>query len=331
MIWAAPLRSQDFCPLFRHTSYVGEKKSTLSRIPGSEHLQSLIFALVFAPIAITLMSASFVSVLAATSVGQPLSSSMGMLGTMVAGGIIGVISYNSATSPAGSAALFVSTLIIGALDHTDYSPTASVIHLTHEDINTALGWSQFRFAMAVIFLGTTFTMFWIHWAAKPRPEQAARILASLSRTQQHLRARSSAATFAVIMVVAVGALYVYAAPQDSLNVAWEGIAGMRLGHPQRTEATIIAGVALAGVAMLCRWTVTGPLVGILTVMIIPTYIVLPLWASLTGLVVTPGASLITAIQMTSPVMMALGTCLLGAIAGPIHLRHILRTRFGANY
>lgn len=277
------------------------------------------------------MNASVVSVLASTAVGQPLSSSMGIIGTLIAGGIIAMISYNAVSSPIGLYLLVGWTLLIVTLDHTRFSPTAAVINLQIDEINTALSWSLFRFAMVAIFFAAALTMHWLRWAGQPTAHSEARLASSLIRSESHLRMRSAMATSAIIMTGMAGFLYMYSAPRNSVNVAWMGIMGMQEGHTSHLWASLLAGVALSSIVLMCRWTTLGPLAGIIGIMMIPTYIVLPMWASLTGLVVTPGASIGTSIQMASPVMMALGTCLLGSVIGPIHLRHRLRHELGLQY
>lgn len=293
----------------------------------TEHIQSLLFSLFFAPLAITLMCSSVVSVLAATAVGQPLSSSMGIIGTLIAGCMIGLISFNSMYSNSGIVALSVWSIILLILDYTSWSPTAWTINLTHDDIAMALSWSQFRVAMTLIFIATAVVLPWIRRAAKPVKDRPAPLTSSLARSTHQFRVRTTVAILSLLFIISAGLLFMSAAPRDSLNVAWQGITGMALGHPEHGDLALLAGALLAGVMLMCRWSASAPITVIVVSMIIPNYIVLPMWASLTGLVVTPGISVNTAIQMSSPIMMALGTCMVGACIGPLHLRHTLRRHF----
>lgn len=293
----------------------------------TEHIQSLLFSLFFAPLAITLMCSSVVSVLAATAVGQPLSSSMGIIGTLIAGGMIGLISFNSMYSNSGIVALCVWSMILLVLDYTSWSPTAWTINLTQNDIAMALSWSQFRLSMTMIFVATAVVLPWIRRAAEPLKDKPAPLKSSVARSTHQFRVRTTITILSALFILSSSLLFMSAAPRDSLNVAWQGITGMALGHPEHEDLALMAGALLAAVILMCRWSASAPITVIALSMIIPNYILLPMWASLTGQVVTPGMSLNTAIQMSSPIMMALGTCMLGACVGPLHLRHILRRHF----
>lgn len=309
-------------PFVGHT---GRVSSPSVQISNAEHINSLLFAVLFSPLAVTLMNASFVSVLGATAVGQPLSSSVGIIGTIIAGIIIAMIAVNSEYSQLGIAALSLWAFIIGIADTTAVSPTAWLIGLDAEELRHAMSWSLFPVGMTAIFSSITLAMWWIRRDAVASPNMPARIMASLVQSERHIRERSVASIVSMTCIALAGVLYVVAAPRDSLYVASLGLAGMSLTHIPHEISCILAACLLGFVGLMTRWSTIGPMFGVIVMLIFPTYIFLPMWASLTGEVVTPGTSVLTAIQMTSPVLMAFGTCFIGAMVGPLMVRHRLRT------
>lgn len=293
----------------------------------SDRLRSFVFSVLFAPFAIALLNASFVAVLGATAVGQPLSSSMGILGTLVSGGMIAIISFHSATSITGMLTLSIWSIIIQLLDSTPLSPTALLIDMTPAQVNTALSWSLFRFAMTCIFIGTVISTHLILRAAALPTDSPQSLLPSLISDSRHFRERTVVSLLSALLILAAGLLFIYAAPRDSIGVAADGFSGMHGAGTAGMVAAGVAGVLLGLIPILARWSVLGPSLAVLSLMILPTYIVFPMWASLSGFVVTPGESFVTAIQMSSPVLMALGTCLAGVLVAPLTLRYHLRRLF----
>ena len=61
--------------------------------------------------------------------------------------------------------------------------------------------------------------------------------------------------------------------------------------------------------MLFRSSLTGPQLTAWFFMVLPSYMLWPLWASITGSVVRPGASMLTSLSMAAPVVATLGLVL----------------------
>ena len=55
-----------------------------------------------------------------------------------------------------------------------------------------------------------------------------------------------------------------------------------------------------------RWSITGTKIATWTILVLPSYVVLPVWASLTGNVIVPGPSIITKFALASPPLAAPG-------------------------
>jgi len=67
-----------------------------------------------------------------------------------------------------------------------------------------------------------------------------------------------------------------------------------------------AGLSFALLVVSARWSITGTQIASWFILVLPTYVVLPVWASLTGNVIVPGSSLLTKIALASPPLAALG-------------------------
>ena len=124
----------------------------------------------------------------------------------------------------------------------------------------------------------------------------------LARVHRH----AFGTTVALPAAVAAGVLMVGAAPSDSTNVAAMGLEGILEGHTLAPLFALGAGLAFAVLVVSARWSITGTQIATWTILVLPSYVVLPVWASLTGNVIVPGSSILTKFSLASPPLAALG-------------------------
>ena len=67
-----------------------------------------------------------------------------------------------------------------------------------------------------------------------------------------------------------------------------------------------AGVALAVLVVSARWSITGAQLATWLILVLPSYVILPVWESLTGNVIVPGSSILTKVALACPTLAALG-------------------------
>ena len=111
---------------------------------------------------------------------------------------------------------------------------------------------------------------------------------------------------AIPSAIAVGVLMIAAAPSDSTNVAAMGLEGILTSYTLAPWFALPAGLALALLVVSARWSITGAQAAAWTILVLPTYVILPVWASLTGNVIVPGSSIMTRVALASPPLAALG-------------------------
>lgn len=312
------------------TGDTGRVTPQLTQPTRFQHVRSAAFALVFAPVGLSLMNLSLVSILAATAVGQPLSASAGMVGIVLAAVLFCLIAINSEESAGGMIALTAWSAFIGLLHMQGVSPAAVVLPLRSAEITAALHWNYFPYATTAVFGGMTIAMYLVRRAATHSELSAEQLWDSLLPSRRHYRERSRVFSATIVAITLAIGLYIYMAPMDSSGVAAHGLTGMQLGHEPRPYAGILAALLLGAVAVMTRWSSLGPQVAIWVFMVIPAYIIVPVWASLTGQVVTPGLSPMTALQMATPVVMALGLTLAAVAVGPLLVRRNLRRSLRAS-
>ena len=93
---------------------------------------------------------------------------------------------------------------------------------------------------------------------------------------------------------------------EPTNVAAMGLEGILEGHTLAPLFALGSGLAFAVLAVNARWSITGTQIASWFILVLPTYVVLPVWASLTGNVIVPGPSLLTKMALASPPLAALG-------------------------
>lgn len=289
------------------------------------------FAVVFAPIALVLMGLAVTDLQVQTSVGQPLSSSEGLVGLLVATLLLALIAMNSEQSSAGMVVTTVSSLVVGALQLLGVSggPLSRIVSASGTDVRAAMVWSLYPLAVFAICLGVTLANVGQRRRIKqavartragaptptaapgtsPGADPASELDDAFGRSPRHLRARTMVTLASLVLVLAASLALVWAAPDDTLEVARLGLRGILVGTTLNPLAGIVAAACLGAVAWSNRWSSLGPVLASWALMIVPAYFVLPVWASLTGHVATPGESPLTALSLSAPVVTALGLVL----------------------
>ena len=124
----------------------------------------------------------------------------------------------------------------------------------------------------------------------------------LARVHRH----AFGTTIAIPAALAVAVLMIGAAPSDTTNVAALGLEGVLKGHSMGHGLALGAALALALLAVGARWSITGTQLATWLILVLPAYVVIPVWASLTGSVIVPGPSILTKVALTCPTLAALG-------------------------
>ncbi|PID98080.1 MAG: hypothetical protein CSA82_01265, partial [Actinobacteria bacterium] len=212
------------------------------RIPAptrAMHVRSAVFALVFAPVALSMMNASMADVIAVTAVGQPLSSIGGMAGMILSCLLIGFVTANSEDSDAGMIVTTGVSFFLALLQLGGISPGATLLGLTQEEVSVAMSWSMYPLVSSVILLAATLAMMNLRRTAHNASfRETDDIVTFFGEGEQHYRDRSIALGASLASVLVATALFIYMAPTDSSGVAAFGLTGMTLGHEPRYIAGI---------------------------------------------------------------------------------------------
>ena len=264
----------------------------------SARLRSGVFAFVFAPIALVFMGSSMTDVQSLTAAGQPLASVEGLIGLALASTLFALIAMNCDDSSAGMFVAFGWSLVIGAAQMAGYLQVPMLMKspARPHDMLAAMSWSMYPVAMAAILAASAVTV------------KSVRVRAGETTRMPLARSHRSAfgASVALPAAAVVFAVYVYIAPNNSVRVAHEGLIGLVSSYEYHPAMALAGAGALAAMALSARWSITGTQLGAWAVLVMPSYLVVPVWASLTGKVVVPGRSPITQLLVAAPVLTALG-------------------------
>ena len=264
----------------------------------SARLRSGLFAFVFAPVALVFLGSSMVDVQALASVGQPLASVEGLIGMALASMLIALIALNCEESSAGMVVTFVWSLVVGAAQFLGVArlPLLMKSSVGSEDMLAGVLWCMYPVCLSLMLGACALTI----KSVRVRAGKDTRM--PLARVHRH----AFGTTVALPASVAAGMLMVAAAPSDSTNVAAMGLEGVLEGHTLMPLLALGAGLSFALLVVSARWSITGTQIATWTILVLPSYVVLPVWASLTGNVIVPGPSIITKFALASPPLAALG-------------------------
>jgi hypothetical protein len=277
----------------------------------AQHLRCGIFAAIFAPIALSVLGLAVTDLQATAAVGQPLSSSEGMVGILVSGFLLVLIGVNTEDSPAGMIVTTAAALVVGALQMFGVTPLPgrALSGVSSTDLVAALSWSVYPISVLAICAGSTLAML----MGRRRPRRTAS--SPSRRLLSHGGERTAVATTSMLLAAGAATCLVLAAPNDTTEVAAHGLPGLLVLHTLRILPALAAAALLGCVALGSRWSVLGTQVPAWLLMVIPGFFGVPVWMTLTGHVITPGPSPATAIGLAAPVVTALGVLLVTTSLG----------------
>lgn len=264
----------------------------------SARLRSGLFAFVFAPVALVFLGSSMVDVQALAAVGQPLASVEGLIGMALASLLLALIALNCEESSAGMVVTFVWSLVVGVAQFLGVArlPLLMKSSVGREDMLAGVLWCMYPVCLSLILGACALTI----KSVLVRAGKDTRM--PLARVHRH----AFGTTVALPAAVAAGVLMVGAAPSDSTNVAAMGLEGILEGHTLAPLFALGSGLAFAVLAVNARWSITGTQIATWAILVLPSYVILPVWASLTGNVIVPGSSIITKFSLAAPPLAALG-------------------------
>lgn len=277
----------------------------------AQHIRCGVFAAFFAPIALAVLGLAVTDLQATAAVGQPLSSSEGMVGILVAALLLVLIGVNSEDSPAGMVVTTAAALVVGGLQMFGLTPLPGLAlsGVSGADLVTALSWGLYPLSVLTICAGSTLAMLMGRRQAGRAADNSRR------RPLSHSGERTAVASTSMLLAAGAAACLVVAAPTDTIEVAAHGLPGILALHATRTLPALAAAALLGCVALGSRWSVMGTQVPAWLLMVLPGFFGVPVWMSLTGRVITPGPSPATAIGLAAPVVTALGLLLVTTSPG----------------
>ena len=212
--------------------------------------------------------------------------------------LIALILLNCEESSRGMVVTFVWSLVVGAAQFLGVArlPLLMKSSVGAEDMFAGVLWCLYPVCLSLMLGACALTI----KSVRVRAGKDTRI--PLARVHRH----AFGTTVALPASVAAGVLMVAAAPSDSTNVAAMGLEGVLEGHTLMPLLALGAGLAFALLVVSARWSITGTQIATWTILVLPSYVVLPVWASLTGNVIVPGPSIITKFALASPPLAALG-------------------------
>ncbi|MGO3795850.1 MAG: hypothetical protein ACTJGR_01850 [Pauljensenia sp.] len=282
-----------------------------TRSSRAHDLRCGIFAAFFAPIALSVLGLAVTDLQATAAVGQPLSSSEGMVGILVSGLLLVLIGVNSEDSPAGMVVTTAAALVVGVLQMVGVTPLPgrALPGVSSADLVSALSWGVYPLSVLAICAGSSLAMLLDRRQARRRTDSPRR------RPLSHGGERTAVATTSMLLVAGAVTCLVLAAPNDTTEVAARGLPGILALHAPRILPALSAAALLGCVALGSRWSVMGTQVPAWLLMVLPGFFGVPVWMTLTGLVITPGPAAATAIGLAAPVVTALGLLLVTTSLG----------------
>ncbi len=282
----------------------------------SPAIRSGAFAVFFAPLALLLLGSSMVDIQLRTATGQPLASVEGMIGLAMGAALLALVSINCDMSSSGLFVATATSVPVGILQVLGLVrvPGLFATLMSKNDLAAAVQWNLYPLAVTLILLGAALAVHSTHRAAEGEPASCP---ADPARTRaRHQRIRAIVATTVLPLVLTAMVLYFRIAPRDVTRVAAEGLSGILRGHELNLPAALVAAGLLFLVALSSKWSMTGSQVLAWAVLVFPAYLLLPVWATLTGHVVTPGTEGVeTGMSLVAPVIATLGLVLATSTMG----------------
>ena len=264
----------------------------------SARLRSGLFAFVFAPMALLFLGSSMVDVQATASAGQPLASVEGLIGMALASLLLALIALNCEESSAGMVVAFFWSVLVGGAQLLGVARLPLLMKSSVEagDMFAGVSWCAYPACLSLMLGAWALTI----RSVRVRAGRETRV--AFARSHRHAVGTS----VALVAAVAAGALMVAAAPSDSTQVAAAGLEGILVGHSFMPWLALGSGFALVVLVASARWSIMGTQVATWMFLVFPAYVVVPVWASLTGNVIVPGPSFLTKLSLAAPPLAALG-------------------------
>ena len=212
--------------------------------------------------------------------------------------LLALIALNCEESSAGMVVTFVWSLAVGVAQFLGVArlPLLMKSSVGREDMLAGVLWCMYPVCLSLILGACALTI----KSVRVRAGKDTRM--PLARVHRH----AFGTTVALPAAIAAGVLMVGAAPSDSTNVAAMGLEGILEGHTLAPLFALGAGLAFALLVVSARWSITGTQIATWAILVLPSYVVLPVWASLTGNVIVPGSSVLTKFSLAAPPLAALG-------------------------
>jgi len=222
----------------------------------------------------------------------------GLIGMALASLLLALIALNCEESSAGMVVTFVWSLAVGVAQFLGVArlPLLMKSSVGREDMLAGVLWCMYPVCLSLILGACALTI----KSVRVRAGKDTRM--PLARVHRH----AFGTTVALPAAIAAGVLMVGAAPSDSTNVAAMGLEGILEGHTLAPLFALGSGLAFAVLVVSARWSITGTQIATWTILVLPSYVVLPVWASLTGNVIVPGSSVLTKFSLACPPLAALG-------------------------
>lgn len=275
---------------------------TRTAILDSPHARSGLFALIFTPPGLILLGSSMADVVAQTAIGQPLASVEGLMSMGLSAVLIGLVSFSCDESPVGMILTALGSLVFGIFQALGVLrvPLLQASVIDAADMRAVMIWSLYPLAVALITSCAA-----IATVIAQRPRRPSTITAA-QRNRRRAHRRAWITLLSLPAGVAVIFLYRVVTPEDTTGFGVAGLSALSSPLQSTPWPAILAAVLLGLITLSSVFSLTGTQVTAWCVLILPGYIFWPLWSSLTGQIVTPGASPMTAFSLTFPIVAALG-------------------------
>ena len=297
--------------------------ATLGVPSRAEQLRSAVFAAVFAPIALLALGFSATALFNESIYGMPLASAEGVVGMLIAGILLCLIALNCEDSATGMYVTAGWAAVIAVLQYTGTVPFGNRFPDYATDTQYSLGWAAYPIAIVAIALGTALACdatrkrvsahFKETMGKNPSVDvedesESSGLLLGREEMPDRTRAHTTGAVASSLACSAAALAIIDVAPTHSRLVALEGLSGLG-GQIAPAPFGVLAAVILGVVAWGSTYSVLGTQIASWVVMITPFYLVIPLWATLTGHVSSPDATWETALAISSPIITSLGVVL----------------------
>lgn len=261
------------------------------------------WTLVFSPFVLVGLSLAVTDLVQVAASGQPLSSSEGLVGLLMAATLLAMLGWGVARTPQPLLIFAGWASIAAVLQLAPIAVPLVAVRLTWRESAEAMRWCLFPLSVWAIAAGAA--------SAAVLAHRARRCLAPGARVPSPPErvVTENTVISTLLALLADGAL-LWSAPRDTTAVAARGLAGLSASSAA-TPAGLIAAGALGAVAVLAYRSSIGAQIAAWGAMIVPSLVIVPFVSTFNGWVAAPGAPLATAVGVSAPVATGLGLMLSG--------------------